>query len=162
MHGTVEEQVGQGEQAHALVMGHVGPNHRARLAAWETGRRVVDGFIESELSLGAFFGESLQIHAGVFRRHHQRERRGIGRNHDIVGKPAFQSQPGHAECPILVVQMHVDRVVAGFRNPPRDAALFSVGDLPLHRCLAGLVEQGVVVRRHDQQWHEVFEHRSAP
>src|SRR5580765_4250210 len=58
--------------------------------------------------------------------------------------------------------MYVDRVVAGFRHAPRDAALPSILDLPLHRRLAGLVEQRVVVCRHHHQWHEVLEHRPAP
>ena len=58
--------------------------------------------------------------------------------------------------------MDVDSVVAALRHPPRHAALLAILDLSLHRGSVGLVEQGIFVRRHYQQWHEVFEHRAAP
>ena len=58
--------------------------------------------------------------------------------------------------------MHVDRVVAGFRNAPGDAALLAILDLPVHYRLIGLVEQRVCVGGHHQQRHEVLEHRAAP
>ena len=47
LHRTVQEQIGQGEEAHALVMGHERPDDGARLPAGQTGRGVVDGFIEA-------------------------------------------------------------------------------------------------------------------
>ena len=38
----------------------------------------------------------------------------------------------------------------------------TIGDLPLHRAVAGLVENGEGKRLHDQRGHEVLEHASAP
>ena len=58
--------------------------------------------------------------------------------------------------------MDVNGVVAAFGNTPGNAALFAVFDLALDGSLIGLIEQRVFVGRHDQQGHEVFEHRAAP
>ncbi|MNS90192.1 hypothetical protein D3C72_1242310 [compost metagenome] len=62
----------------------------------------------------------------------------------------------------MIVQTGVDRVVAGFGNPPRHVALASVIDLRLDDGVVGLVKQGVRVVRHDQERHQVLEHRAAP
>ena len=119
LHRTVQKQIGQGEKAHAHMMRHKGPDHGARLSARQTGRGVIDRFIEAEFSFTSFRSEPLQIQARLLGRHHQRKRRGIWRNDQIVGEPAFESQAGYAEGAVLVVEMGVDRVVAGFRNAPR-------------------------------------------
>ena len=162
LHRPVQEQIGQGEKAHALVMGHERPDHGARFPARQSRRGVVDGFIEAVFAFQPFGGEPLQIQACLLGRHHQGERRGIRRNDQILGEPAFEPQAGHAERAVLVVEMNVDRVVAGFRNTPRQPALLSILDLPFHRRLVGLVEQGVFVGRHHQKRHEVLKHRTAP
>ena len=162
LHRTVQEQIGQREKAHALVMRHEGANHGARLSAGQTRRRVIDSFIEAEFSFKPFGGEPLEIQTCLLGRHHERQRRGIGRDDQVLGKPAFESQAGHAECPVLVVEMNIDGIVTTFRNAPRHPALFSILDLPGHSRLAGLIEQCVFVRGHHQKRHEVFEHRTAP
>ena len=84
------------------------------------------------------------------------------RLHQVLAQAALQAQPGHAEGAVLVVHPRIDGVVAGFRDPPRHAALAAVFNLARHRRLAGLVEQRVVVARHDQHRHQVLEHRAAP
>ena len=143
-------------------MGHEGPDHGARLPARQTRRRVVDRFIEADTSLDSLRREPLQIQARLLGRHHQRKRRGIGRNDQVLGQPALEPQAGHAEGAVLVVEMGVDRVVAGFRDAPGHPALPPILDLPGHRRLAGLVEQRVLVGRHHQERHQVLEHRTAP
>ena len=104
----------------------------------------------------------MQVQAGRLRRHHQRQHRGVGRDDQVLGEPALQPQSGHAEGAVLVVEMRVHRVVAGFRHAPWHAALLAVLDLPRHRRLGGLVEQRVLVGRHHQLRHQVLEHRAAP
>ena len=47
---VIEQQVRDRQQAHALVVGHVGPDDRHRLAARYPRRRVVDGLVHSELA----------------------------------------------------------------------------------------------------------------
>ena len=162
LHRPVQQQIGQCQQAHALVMGHERAQQRARLPAPLAGRRVVDGLEEAEPAQRPFGGEALQIQAGRLGRHHQRHHRGIGRDHQILGQAALESQARHAEGAVLVIELGVDRVVAGFRHAPGHAALLAVLDLSRHRRLAGLVEQRVLVARHHQQRHQVLEHRAAP
>ncbi len=125
-------------------------------------RRVIDRLVKTEAAFRPGGGQPLQIQAGRFRRHHQRHRRSIGRHHPILAEAAFQPQAGHAEGAVLIVELRVDRVVAGFRNAPGQAELLAVFDLPRHRRARGLVEQGVVVGRHHQLRHQVLEHRAAP
>ena len=47
LHRAVQEQVLQGEEAHALVVGHEGPDDRARLPASLSRRGVVDGLVKA-------------------------------------------------------------------------------------------------------------------
>ena len=162
LHRTVQDQISQRQDNHALVMRHERADHGAGLPARQTRRSVVDRFIKAESSCQSFGGEPLQIQARALRRDHQRECRRIRRDHQILGQSAFEPKAGHAERAILVVEMNVDRVVAAFRHAPRHAALFAIGDLSLHRRPVGRIEQRVLVRRHHQQWHQVLEHRTAP
>ena len=162
LHRTVEQQRRQRKQAHALVVRHEGPHDDARLAASLACRRVVDGLEEAVAPDEALPGHPLQVGAGLFGRHQQGEHRRIGRDHQIVGQTALETQARHTEGAVLVVQVHIDRVVAGLRNAPGHAALPSVLDLPRHRGAAGLVEQRAVEGRHHQHRHQILEHRSAP
>ena len=162
LHRTVQELIGQGKKGHALVMRHVGSNHGARLSTGQAGRGVVDRFMEAESSFKPFGGQPLEIGTRLLGRHHERERRGIGRDHQVFREPSFEPQAGHAECPVLVVEMYVDGIVAAFRNAPGHPAFPPILDLAGHGRLAGPVEQGVFIGRHHQERHEVFEHRSAP
>ena len=162
LHRAFQQQVTQGQQTHALVMSHEGPHDRMRLPASLARRRVVDGLEEPEFADKPIRRQTLQIHARRLGRHHQRERRSIGRDHQIFRQAALEPQARHAEGAVLVIQMHVDGVVGGFGDAPGDPALAAVLDLPRHRRLAGLVEQRVVVGGHHQQRHQVFEHRTAP
>ena len=103
-------------------MRHEGADHGTRFAAPQARWRVVDSLVKSEPSGYAFGGQLLQVKAGGFGRDHQREGGSIGRNDQIVAQTALQSQSGHAECAILVIELDIDSVVAGFRNTPRNAA----------------------------------------
>ncbi len=162
LHRTLQKLVRQREQAHPLVMGHERPDHHPGLPASLPGRCIVDRLEEAEPAEKPQLGQSLQIAAGFFGRHHQRQRRGIGCNDQIIGKSALESQARHAEGAILVIELHVHRVVAGFRDSPGDAAMVPILDLSGHRCLAGLIEQCLLVGWHHQQRHQVLEHRTAP
>ena len=144
------------------MVGHIGVHHHLGLATALAGRRVVDGFEKAELAESALPGQALQILAGGLGSHHQRQRRSIGGDDQILGQTAFQAKTRHAESAVLVIQVHIDGVVARFRNSPGHAALAAILDLPGNRCLAGLVEQRIVVARHDQHRHQVLEHRTAP
>ena len=162
LHRTVQEQIGQREEAHALVMCQEGPDHDTGLAASLTGRGIVDGFKEAVFPDVPLGSEALQIPARLLGRHHQCKHRGVRRDDQIVREAAFEPQARNAERAILVVEMNVDRIIAGFRHAPWHAELPPILDLPLDGRLAGPVEQRIFVRRHHQERHEVFEHRTTP
>ena len=162
LQGPVVQDVHQGQQAHALMVHHEGPDGGARFVGSQPRRRVVDRLIEP-IGTGASLGrQALEVLACGDGCDHQRERRRIGRDDHVLAQAALQSQAGHAEGAVLVVELHVGPVVAGLGNAPRHAERLAVSDLLLHRGAAGVVEERVLVVRHDQQRHQVFEHRAAP
>ena len=110
----------------------------------------------------AFRGQAFEILASSLGRHHQGHDAGIGRDDQVLGQPAFQPQARHAKRPVLIVHMGVERVVTRLGDAPGHAALFAVVDLPAHHRPVSLVEQRVLIGGHDQQRHQVFEHRAAP
>ena len=150
LHRSSQQQIGEGKQAHTLVMGHERPDDRARLAATLPRRRVVDGFEQAEPAGEPIRGKTLQVEACGLGRHHQRKRRRVRRHDQIFAQSAFQTQIGHTERAILIIEMDVDGVVPAFRNAPRHAAFPSILDLPLDRRDTGLIEQCILVGRHHQ------------
>ena len=111
LHRLVQQQVGERQKRHALVMGHERADHHAGLAAWQSRCGVVDGFVKAILSSQSAGSKPLQVGAGGRRRHHQRQRGRIRCDHQIVGQSAFEAETRHAERSILVVQCRVDQVV---------------------------------------------------
>ena len=162
LHRLIEQQIRQREQPHALVMRHERADQHAVLAARQSRGRVVDRLVKTESAQTLLGCQPLQILAGRFRRHHQREHAGVRRDHQILREPAFQPQPGHAECAVLIIELRIDGVVTAFGDAPRHAAMGCIIDLAFDRRLRGLVEQRVLVTRHHQLRHQVFEHRAAP
>ena len=162
LHRAAPQQIAEREQAHGLMMRHERSHHGAALAALQAGRRVVNCLIHSVFSEHALIGQALQILASRFRHHHQRERGGVRRDHQIFCQPPFQSKTRHAKRPVLVVEAGVHRVVTRLRHAPGHATLIAIGDLAFHGGVAGLIEQGVVVVRHHQHRHQILEHRAAP
>ncbi len=150
------------KQAHALVVGHVGLDGDAGLAAADTRSRVIHSLVKTTRAFDSRRGQTLQVLAGSFRIYHQRQRTGIRRNDKFIGKPALETQPRHSKRVILVIKMSIDRVVTGFGNTPRHTALLAVCDLPGNSCAAGLVDQRAVIRWHHKHRHQILEHRAAP
>ena len=124
--------------------------------------RVIDGLVHAELPEHSFGRESLQVLACGPGLDHQRECRSVRRNYQVVRQSALQSEPWNAERPILVIAARVDHVVAGLGHPPGHAALVAVLDLATHGRTIGLLDQRVLIGRHDQLRHHVLEHRAAP
>ena len=77
-------------------------------------------------------------------------------------RPRFSPMPGHAERAVLIVRPGVLHVVRGFRNTPRHAERLGVLDVPAHHRFVGLVQQRARIRAHDEQRHQILEHRRAP
>ena len=135
---------------------------RVSLSPGQASRRVVDRLVEAELPREPLCRKPLQVRARLLGRHHQGQGRRVRRDDQVVGEAAFQAEARHSERAVLIGEPRVEQVVARLGNPPRDAATLRVLDLAPDRRLAGLVEQGVVVARHDDERHQVLEHRAAP
>ena len=135
LHGVVQQQIRQSQQAHPLVMGHERADGDAGLVRGQTRRRVIHRFVKTVSAFAAFGGQPLQVLAGFPGRDHQRQRRGVRSNDQVLGQASFQTQARHAKGAVLVVQMDIGPVVARFGNAPRHAAQFAVLDLLLHRRL---------------------------
>ena len=160
--GVMQRVVERGER-HALVVCHVGgQNHTGfpiRRIPFEC---VIDRFVEAVPADHAFPFETLKIAQDVERdkRRHQHGR--VGRHDQIVGEPAFQPEPGDAKRPILIIALEILHVVRRFGDAPRHAPLQAVLHLSLDDGPVGLVEERAGICPHDQQRHEVLEHRGAP
>ena len=162
LHRLVEQQIGQRQQAHALVVRHVRAHDRAGLAARQARRRVVDRLVVTEGAGQALVGQALQVLDGGSRFDHQRHHAGVRRHHQVLGQAALEAQTRHAEGAVLVVQVGVGGVVARLGHAPRHTALAPIADLAVDGREHGLVQQRVVVARHHQHRHQVLEHRAAP
>ena len=144
------------------MMRHEGSDRCARFVRRQARRRVIHRFIKTVCAVASLGREPLQVFACLHRRNHQRHGGGVRGDHQVLGQSAFQAQAGHAEGAILVIELNIGAVVARFGNAPRHAAQFSILDLLLDRRLAGVIKQGVLIVGHDQQRHQIFEHRTAP
>ena len=136
----------QREQAHALVVRHERAHDRARLPARQPRRRVVDRLVEAESPGEPVAGEPLQVAARLLGRDHQRERRRVRRDDEILGQPALQAQPGHAERAVLVVEAaRRPRCSRDSEMPQGTPRCLPYSICRAHRRAAGLVEQRVLV-----------------
>ncbi len=57
---------------------------------------------------------------------HRGQRRGVGRDDQVLGEPALEAEAGHAEVRVLVGQLEVARVVGRLGDAPGHAALGAV------------------------------------
>ena len=143
-------------------MRHVRADHNTCLATRQARGSVIDSLVEAVLSCQPLIGEPLQIQAGGFRCHHQCQRRCVGCHHQIIGEPALEPEPRHTESAVLIIERSIDRVVAGLRNSPRHIALRAIGNLPVDGGVTSAIKQGIFKSGHDQERHQIFEHRAAP
>ncbi len=131
LHRDVVEQVVERQQAHALVVRHVGEQHHARLALGQPFRRVVDRLVEP-VAAGAAFRAGRPGSRGRRRRQRRREQAGVRRDDEVVVEAALQAKAGDAKGVVLVVPLEVLRVVGRLRDAPGHAARGAVADLALH------------------------------
>ena len=125
-------------------------------------RTVVDGFIESEAAEQPVPRELLEIVRGCCWIDEARQRGGVWRDHQFVGQPPSQTEARHTERAVLILTGAVSERVCRLRDTPRHASLAAVLDLSEHTGTAALIQQRAGERAHQQQRHQVLEHRPAP
>ena len=161
-HPAVEDHIGDGDDAHSLVMRHVGPNDGDRRPVGDPRARVVEGLVEPIAAARADSGKPLEIAHRALRVDHRGERRCIRRDHRVRAQPALEPEPRDTEVRILVGELEIARVVGRFGNSPRDPELGGISDLQLHDQPAGLIQEAAGRRAHHQRRHEVLEHGAGP
>ena len=147
MDGPIEQRMRDGQKAHPLVMRHEATHDGVARAGEQTRGCVVDRLVESIATYEAMAAEGLEVATRLPRDDGQRERSRIGGDDEIVGEPSLETQSGHAEAPVLIDLVHVDRVVARLGDAPGYVALPAVFDLPRDGGAAGLLQQGVLEAR---------------
>ena len=70
-------------------------------------RRVVERLVEPEAPRRALAGQAAEVRSGGRRVDHGRQRGGVGRDHQVLGEPALESQAGDAEGLVLIVAVRV-------------------------------------------------------
>ncbi len=161
-HQVVEQGVGQGHQAHALMMGHVRSHDRQSRILGEPFRRVIDGLVEAEWPLGPVAGQTPEVRQGFAGSDHRRHDRRVRGDNPILLQPPLEAQPGHAERLILIIALEELGIVCGFGDPPGDSELLAILDLAGHGGPARLGEQRIGQGAQEQSRHQVLEHRPAP
>ncbi len=129
---AVVNHVAQRDEDHPLMVGHVCPDHGHPGLLRQPRGGVVERFVET---IGAQrfglleAGEVAQGRPGIY---HGREGSGVRSHHHVLEQPPLESQAGHAESRVLIRELQVAKVVARFRDPPRDSPLRAVADLASH------------------------------
>ncbi len=110
-HRVAEQDVGERDEGHALVVGHEGPHDGsvgrvAGLARAELGGgpvRVVDRLVVAVGPRAPVVRQAPQVAHRELRLHHRGEGRRVRSHDQLVGEAPFQAQAGHAEGLVLVV-----------------------------------------------------------
>ena len=137
---AVLQDVGDGGDGHALMMRHEAAHHDIRRLVMNPGCGEIQRLVKAVAPLRAQARQSGKIPQRRLRIDHRRQTRGIGRDHPVLAKPAFQTQPRYAEIGVLIGHFQVAGIVAGFRNPPRHAQACGVSLLLCHDAAAGFVQ----------------------
>ena len=159
---AVEEDVGDRDDAHPLVVRHEGADagdaFRARLAPG----RVVERLDEAVAAARARLLEAAQVGRGTMRRDLGRERGRVRRDDELVVRRAAQRQARHALGRVLVGEGVVAAGVRGLRDAPRHVVVARERDVLEHGGVRGAVQDAAVRLVEDERRHQVFEHRPRP
>ena len=101
---AAQQQVGNGHDAHALVVRHEGGHWRKSLVTGLAAGREVQRLDETVAAHRSERGQGVQVQAGAVWRDHQRQRAGVGRQHQFVRWRAAQGKPRHPLRCVLVGQ----------------------------------------------------------
>jgi len=101
-HHVAQQNVGDGDQCHPLVVRHVGlhdhaatGSHGRKVAILERlAHRVVDGVVVSERPLGSLSCQAPQVPSGLGRLQESGQHSRVGSNDELVAQPSLQARPG--------------------------------------------------------------------
>ena len=165
--GVAMEEIGQRQEGHALVMGHVGLDDHPALAPLSAAVPLrlpaeIHGLKISVFAEQTQCGQPFHIFYGLARCQVQCQQRGIGRHHQLLFQAALQAEGRDAEGLVLIGSVEVKIGKGGLGYAPGHAVGAAIGHLDRHRLPGRLVEQRIGVGVLEQQRHQVFEHGSGP
>ena len=162
LHHAAVQQVVERQHRHALVMRHVGIDHHPAISAALALEREVDGLVEPHRSAEPELLQHPDVLCGFGGIDREGQHGRVRRHHQVVGQRLLQSQRRDSESAVLIDLVGVEGAIGGFGNAPRDFLLFTVFDLLMDGLMASLIQQRVRESAHEQQRHQVLEHRPAP
>ena len=161
-HDPVVEHVSQGDEGHALVVGHVGAHDRHRRAVRHPRRGVVEGLVEAVGPERPHRGERGEVPRRRDRVDHRGERGRVGGHHQVLAQAALEAEARHAEVRVLVGEIQIADVVGRLGDAPRHAVVGAVADLALDHEPARVLEEAADGGLHHERGHQVLEHRARP
>ena len=156
------EEIGQRQETHALMMGHVGLNDHPPLALTTRWPAEVYRFVVAIILKQPQAGQSFQILHRLSRRQAYGQQGGIGRHDDLFLQTALQSQLRNAKSLVLVGLVEVQIAVGRLRDPPGHLSPPTIGHLDRHRFPGRFIQEGVSQGVLKNQRHQIFEHRPGP
>ncbi len=142
------------------MVGHEVLHHRACLARVGTG--VVQRVAESVRPERAPAFQRPHVAQRARRLDHRRQCRGVGGDDQVGVQAALERQVGHPEGPVLVGPEAIADVVGALARSPWHRVASPVGNLTPHCAPVGLIEERLREGAHQEQGHQVLEHRPAP
>ena len=159
---AIQQHIGDGDDAHALVVGHESVDAGETDGGGLAGGAEVERFDEA---VARARGQRLQ-HSEVFDRavrcDLRRERGGVRRDHQFVGWCAAQREAWHALRCVLVGERVVTGGVGRLRDAPGHVVFVCEPDLLVQRGEAGAVQHAAMRFVEHQRGHQVLEHRARP
>ena len=158
LHHTAQQHIGQGSNAHALVVRHAGAHHGVGVAMALPCWGIVQRFKKTISAARTQCAEPAQVGAGQRRVQLRGQHRGVWRHHQFSWWRSAQGQPRHPLWSVLVGQGLVAHCAGALRLAPwhggvlHGPALFSQGR---KACVAQCAASGF---GHDKQGHQVFKH----
>ena len=144
----VHQVVVQGQQHHALVVGHVGAHDRIFLPGGQPASGEIYRFIQPISAAGIQLLQPLDVLHHCPGRVRQGQNAGIRRDHQVISQAALVTQPRHPKSAVLVRLRRIEVIITGFRDPPGSVLLLTIGNLMLDRRPAALFHQRVGIAFH--------------
>ncbi|MNN29878.1 hypothetical protein D3C81_1434990 [compost metagenome] len=161
-HPAILQGIGDGDDGHALVVGHEAVHQRHAFIVRQPRAGEVQRLVEAVAALRAHLLQAGVVAPRRLRIDHGRQAGRVGGDHHVLGQPALEPEPRHAEVGVLVGELQVARVVGGLGDAPGNAQRAAIGLLARHHQAIGLLQQAARRRAHHQRRHQVFEHRAGP
>ncbi len=129
-HLTVIQRVGNANDGHSLMMGHVGAHDRKSRAFRKPCAGEIDRLVPAVGTERPQTSHSVVVFHDCGRRDHGCQSARIGRNDDAFYESTFVAEIGYAKAGILIGLLDVTRVVFGFRHAPRHVQPVAILLLP--------------------------------